>query len=180
MLPLISDGAVTIRPLQSTDAEALIGMLGDADLMRFALRERPYARAEAEEFLGIHFTSSRALGFWPVTVSSTDEPIGFCALKTCHYFGPEEVDFGWVIAAGHQGRGYATRLGHLLIAHALESVGLARVFAGCHPNNAASEHVLRDKLRMRFEQEVVTRQGLRRRVYVTNPDRHPPVVENSD
>ena len=55
--------------------------------------------------------------------------------------------------------------GAVLIAYGLESLRRPRILAACNPLNAASEHILRDKLNMRFEQQVEPRPGFRRRVY---------------
>jgi hypothetical protein len=45
------------------------------------------------------------------------------------------------------------------------SLDLTRVLAACNPMNPASEHILRDKLDMRFERQVEPKPGFHRRVY---------------
>ena len=70
-----------------------------------------------------------------------------------------------MISPPHHGRGYATAIGEALIVFGLNTLGLNRILAACNPANVASEHILREKLGMRFEREVEPRPGFRRRVY---------------
>jgi RimJ/RimL family protein N-acetyltransferase len=109
--------------------------------------------------------SDDTLGMHVVSRDLRSEAIGFSGYRTCALLGTDDVEFGWVIATAHQGSGYATSLGQALIRHALTTLRLPRVLAACHPENAASEHVLRDKLRMQFEREVKAGPNPPRRVY---------------
>jgi RimJ/RimL family protein N-acetyltransferase len=158
-----------LRPYESRDREALVTILGDPALMRLVLEERPLARGEAEAFIDRDFRVSGRLGYGTVALKSNDQAIGFSGFRTCHYLDEDDVEFGWVLAKDHHGRGYATALGEALIRQALESWGLPRVLAACNPLNHASERILRDKLRMRFEQQIEPRAGFSRRVYSAAP-----------
>jgi RimJ/RimL family protein N-acetyltransferase len=133
------------------------------------LEERPLGRAEAEAFLDRDFRVSGRLGYETVALKSNDEAIGFSGFRACHYLNEDDVEFGWVLAKDHHGRGYATALGDALIRQALKSWQLPRVLAACSPLNHASERILRDKLHMRFEQQVEPRAGFSRRVYSAAP-----------
>ena len=100
-----------------------------------------------------------------MSVKTTGETVGFSGYRECRYLEEDDVEFGWILARQHHGRGYATAIGWQLIRHALDVWRLSRVLAACHPLNHASERVLRDKLHMRFERQVEPRPGFRRRVY---------------
>jgi RimJ/RimL family protein N-acetyltransferase len=143
----------------------------DADMMRFALDERPLTRSEADTFVGTQFAGGdELLGMHSISVDSMNEPIGFSGYRRCTLLGGDDVEFGCVIAKRHQGRGYATALGRALIRYALDTWKLNRILAACNPANAPSEHILRDKLKMRFEGEVEPRPNFRRRVYSAASD----------
>jgi ribosomal-protein-alanine N-acetyltransferase len=70
------------------------------------------------------------------------------------------AEVGYAVHHDLWGRGYATRIGELLLAEAFEEMGLHRVQATCHPDNLASARVLR-KLGMTHEGRL--RQNLRLR-----------------
>jgi RimJ/RimL family protein N-acetyltransferase len=158
-------GDVILRPYRNRDRGPLVAILGDPELMRLVLNERPFNAVDAEIFIARHFGPNDQLGYQTVCLKSTDEVIGFSGFRTCRYLNSQDVEFGWVLARAHHGRGYATALGQRLISHALGPREMTRVLAACHPMNSASEHILRDKLRMRFVREVEPRPGFRRRVY---------------
>jgi RimJ/RimL family protein N-acetyltransferase len=160
-------GDVILRPYRNRDRGPLVAILGDPELMRLVLDERPFNAVDAEIFIARHFGPNNQLGYRTVCLKSNDSVIGFSGLRACRYLESEDVEFGWVLAQAHHGRGYATALGRRLISHALESLKLPRVLAACNPLNHASEHILRDKLHMRFERQVEPRPGFHRRVYST-------------
>jgi RimJ/RimL family protein N-acetyltransferase len=163
----IGAGPVSLRELRPEDHEPVIGILSDEQIMKWALDDRPFTRAEAE-FLRTKFANGEdPLGMRVVVCDTIEAAIGFSGLRNCELLGEPDIEFGWVLAKTHHSRGYATLLGHALIAFALNVLKRPRVLAACHAANAASEHVLRDKLRMHFVQEVEPRPNVRRRVYST-------------
>jgi RimJ/RimL family protein N-acetyltransferase len=162
---VIDAGDVVLRPYERGDRGPLVALLGQPDLMRLVLEERAFSRTEAEAFVDEHFRTDARLRYGTVSLKSTDEAIGFSGFRACGYLDADDVEFGWVLAPEHHGRGFATALGQALIVHALESWRLPRILAACHPRNGASERVLRDKLHMRFERDVEPKPGFRRRVY---------------
>ena len=172
MTPMFLDaGPVGLRSFDGSHGVHLIAMLTDPDVMKWALDERPFSRAEAETFVETTFPrGNELLGMRSICLKATAEIVGFAGYRRCLYLDADDMEFGWVIAKAHQGRGYATALGQNLIRHALDDLSLKRVLAACHPANASSEHILRDKLKMRFEREVEVRPNFRRRVYTAVPN----------
>jgi len=164
-LVVLDAGDVILRTYRNRDRGPLVSILGESELMRLVLDERPLTPVDAELFIARHFGPSDQLGYRTVCLKSTDEVIGFSGFRACRYLDVEDVEFGWVLAQAHHGRGYATALGRRLITHALELLRLPRVLGACNPLNHASEHILRDKLHMRFERQVEPKPGFHRRVY---------------
>lgn len=166
-------GSVVLRPATEGDRESLIAVLMDADVMRFALEERPFSRTEAEAFIASNFAiGDEKLGMHSISVTPASVAIGFTGYRACRVLGAADTEFGWVIAKSHQGRGYASALGETLIRYALDNLKFERILASCNPANAPSEHILRDKLMMRFEGEVEPRPKFRRRVYSASSGWH--------
>jgi RimJ/RimL family protein N-acetyltransferase len=164
-------GPVSLRTLKPSDRENLIAVLMDAVTMRHALRDQSYTHDEADVFVSNNFAAAdELLGMRCICLNATDQTIGFAGYRTCRYLDADDVEFGWVLARLHHGKGYATALGQRLIRHALQVLSMTRILAACNPANAASEHILRDKLQMQFEREVEVRPNFRRRVYVAGPE----------
>jgi len=161
----LSVGPLLLRPVRTGDSRVLRALLTDPRLMAYALRDRAFTLDEAEGFLRSGFAGMDDIyGMHVVSIAATDMVIGFSGYRRCDLLDVEDVEFGWVLDLAHHGRGYATALGRALILHGREALKLNRVLAACHPANAASEHVLRGTLRMRFEREVT--EPSRLRVYV--------------
>ena len=55
--------------------------------------------------------------------------------------GATEGELSWSLHDGHRGRGYATRAVRLLVAHALDGLGLSRVQARVEPHNQKAVRV---------------------------------------
>jgi [ribosomal protein S5]-alanine N-acetyltransferase len=66
-----------------------------------------------------------------------------------HLMSADRADIGYCLARHAWGRGIATEAASALLRHAFD-IGVHRVQAGCHPDNAASIRVL-TKLGMRLE-----------------------------
>jgi RimJ/RimL family protein N-acetyltransferase len=170
---ILDAGDVVLRPYEAMDREPLLSILGDPEVMKLVLDERPLAREEAEQFVRDHFVDNLRLGFGTLSLKATGEAIGFACYRQCRHLDENDVEFGWVIAKRHHGHGYATAVGEQLIVYALESLRLARILVACNPSNATSEHILREKFKMEFEREVETRPNYRRRVYAASADWRP-------
>jgi RimJ/RimL family protein N-acetyltransferase len=167
----LNAGPVVLRPVAQRDRDPLAAILMDAAIMRWALDERAMTRDEADAFLdAIDENRDDVLQTHAIAPDVTGPAVGFGGYRACRLLGAEDVEFGWVIATPHQGRGYATALGQAFIRYALDDLKLPRILAACNPANAPSLHILREKLGMRFEQEVEPRPGLRRRVYSAASD----------
>jgi RimJ/RimL family protein N-acetyltransferase len=164
--PTVLDGGpVYLRRYRAADIETLVPMLMDASLMKWAIEDRPLSWPEAEALLKTQFRATDAFRMGTICLAGTDEPIGFGGFRECRYLGTDDLEFGWVIGAAHQGKGYATALGRKLTEYALDVLRLPHVLATCHPIHAESEHILRDKLRMQFIREVRVGPHRRRKVY---------------
>ena len=131
---------LVLRPGWIEDAPALHRVIADEAIVRnLASAPWPYGLADAEAFLSADRKPSepamlifRRTGAEPELIGS----IGFGRRPD------GELEFGYWIARGHWGRGYATEAGQAVIAAARDSLRLKRLHAGHFLDNPASGRVL--------------------------------------
>jgi [ribosomal protein S5]-alanine N-acetyltransferase len=117
----------------------------------------------------IEMMATRKVQYWPVFLLSTRELAGCAGLRP---YGDDEqvLELGFHLRPAYWGQGIAHEAASAVIAFAFESLQVKRLFAGHHPENLASERLLR-KLGFRFtHQEVYPPTGLLNPAYrLVNP-----------
>jgi RimJ/RimL family protein N-acetyltransferase len=81
------------------------------------------------------------LGTWRATRRDNGDFIGWFALK--YIPGTAEIEVGYRLRYGAWGRGYATEGARELVRYGFDDLGLYRIIGVTHPDNAASQQVLR-------------------------------------
>src|SRR5262249_16779962 len=84
-------------------------------------------------------------GRWACVLKETGTVIGFCGLKFLEELG--EVGIGYRLQPDWRGKGLATECTRATLDYGFEQLGLPRIIALVHPDNAASIRVL-EKLGM--------------------------------
>jgi len=112
--------------------------------------------------------ASAGVQYWPLFELATDGFVGCCGLRP--YRLPERVfELGFHIKPEFSGRGLATEAARTVILHAFNTVGARALFAGHHPDNAASRHIL-TRLGFRFtHHEHYPPTGLEHPSYILEP-----------
>jgi [ribosomal protein S5]-alanine N-acetyltransferase len=105
--------------------------------------------------------------YWPVFLLKDNQFAGCAGLRP---YGQDVLELGFHLRPEYWGRGFAEEAARAVIAFAFETLGVERLFAGHHPDNGASERVLR-KLGFCFtHQEIYPPTGLLNPAYLlTNP-----------
>ncbi len=137
-----------LRAPAAPDAPDLARWCADWELARWTANiPHPYALADAERFIvaaRAGMADARTLSF---VVERADAP-GVIGAIGISLDGPgEEGDIGWWIGAPFQGCGYASEAAACAVDFA-RAMGVKRLTAGTHPDNLASQSVVR-KLGMR-------------------------------
>jgi len=88
----------------------------------------------------IDHVREHGFGMMAVTDRRTGDLYGFAGLQ--HLEGGHDIEIGYYLARQAWGRGFATELGHALVAMAFGPLGLERVVAVVRPENTASQNVL--------------------------------------
>jgi RimJ/RimL family protein N-acetyltransferase len=131
-----------LRPFKESDIEAAHVWFGDPEVFRFytygpyqsledtANRIREYCR----QF------EKHGFGKWVVIDKAAGVPIGDAGLMLEEE--TDEVHVGYKIARSHWGQGIATEAAQEWVRHGFDSLGLKRIAAFIHPQNAASIRVV--------------------------------------
>jgi RimJ/RimL family protein N-acetyltransferase len=139
----LSDGVVTLRPLEGADAAFLTELARLPDVV--ATSVPPVAPDPAE----LTVRCARAAARWlageradlVIQDTATGEPTGEIGL---YFVEPAtgQAMIGYSMLPGWRGRGYPTRAVQLLALWVFAETGIARLIAGTLPTNAASQRVL--------------------------------------
>ncbi len=142
-----------LRPFTPADHDAIHAVYSDPEVMRHVGHGAHQTLAETANALRIYgeVLARRGYSFVAVTERETGTLLGDGGLHPLGGKGPD-VELGYTLARGAWGRGYATELGHALVAHAFRVLRAPRVVAQVEPPNLASRHVL-EKLGMTEREE---------------------------
>ncbi|MGD9682443.1 MAG: GNAT family N-acetyltransferase [Candidatus Obscuribacterales bacterium] len=129
-----------------SDGELALRLWGDPEVTRLFSKE-PLSAEQVEKRLLTEIENQEHLGFqyWPVFLkknSGTDEHAGCCGLKP-YRDNTDIFELGFHFRPAYWGKGLASEAARAVIVHAFEKLGASALFAGHHPDNAASEKVLR-------------------------------------
>ncbi len=110
----------------------------------------PFSEAQILERLAREIANQLAykLQYWPVFLRENDEFAGCCGLRP-YKTGKQIFELGFHFLPQFWGKGLATEAAQAVIAYAFGPLILKGLFAGHHPDNAASASVLK-KLGFRY------------------------------
>jgi RimJ/RimL family protein N-acetyltransferase len=139
-----------VRHMTPEDAEFMLGLLNDPAWHRY-IGDRGIRTVDgAREHIitgPMAMVARLGFGFHIVELKEDGRPIGVCGLAKRDFL--DDVDIGYAFLPGYGGQGYAFEAAQGVLAHARE-LGLTRLVATVHPDNAASIRLL-EKLGLRFE-----------------------------
>jgi RimJ/RimL family protein N-acetyltransferase len=132
----------------------------------------PFSPEQIQERLDREITSMSVCGvqYWPIFLLPGDEHAGCAGLRL---YRPEEKihELGVHLRPAYWGRGLAVEAGRAVITYAFETLGAKGLFAGHHPDNAASRKVI-EKLGFSFtHNEFYAPTGLKHPSYMLSPPR---------
>jgi ribosomal-protein-alanine N-acetyltransferase len=163
-LDLIETRRLLLEPLDSSRLEDFVALTANPDTMRYWALGGPFIRDTAERNFALALDRIREFDFgrrWVVSKKG-GAGLGFVDTKlfgqSCDDVSPDEVEIGWMIEPSVWGQGYATEAGAAIRDEAFERLELESIVAVHHPENAASRRVV-EKLGMRFERDVVAKDG---------------------
>ncbi len=143
-LPALSTGRLILRPRKLADLDACFAMdrePGTLDWIDWPeeagswadeAAHRAFIRARIEE------PYPDGMGYWVMEPRARPGTfLGWILMIPEDAAGPE-IEIGWRVPPAHRGQGYAVEGAKRVLAHGFATLGLARVIADIHPQNAAS------------------------------------------
>jgi RimJ/RimL family protein N-acetyltransferase len=150
---------ITLRPAEQEDTEFLLSHINDPRVRATRTSPKPTGRDDVGMFLG--GTMGRKDNSISLLICVDEEPVGHLMLVR-EKMGDETYDRGEIafwVAPEHQGKGYATEAGELLVEYAFGRLGLHKLVAHAFEENVPSQRVI--------EKLGFTREGtLREEVYL--------------
>jgi len=134
---------LVVRGFEPDDAPFVLALLNDPDWLRHigdrGVRDLDGARAYLER---VPIASYRARGYGLNCVASRTDgsPLGMCGLVVRESL--PEPDLGFAFLPASRGQGYALEAARAVLAHARESLGIARIVAIVSQENPPSRRLL--------------------------------------
>jgi RimJ/RimL family protein N-acetyltransferase len=156
MLPSFETQRLLVRPRQIKDLEACLALDRDPAVLRYI--DVPWrGTQDHRQFVVNRITRAYpdGLGYWSVVLKLVPAAfVGWVLLLPYDATAPEEpagpeIEIGWRFLRSAWGNGFATEASLPVLRHAFETVGLDRVVADIHPDNAPSLRVA-EKLGLGF------------------------------
>ena len=137
---------LVLRRFTSADADNLVNLDADPDVMRFVTGGIPTSREEIQNevlpaFLA-YYQRYEGYGFWAAIEKETGEFLGWFHFRPRPGAAAGEVELGYRLRKSAWGRGYATEGSRALIRRGFTVSGVQRVTAEAMAVNLASRRVM--------------------------------------
>ena len=159
--PIVETERLIVRALEPGDVEALAALWCDPAATAYLGGPRTFDAVCRTLRDDLALPEQPTFDLWPTIEKASGRLVGHCGLLDKEIAGRSEVELVYVIAPPAWGRGLATEAGRGIRDHAVTALGLRRLVALIHPENAASERVVA-KLGFRREGEVERPGGVMR------------------
>lgn len=127
-----------------TDIELAIQLWGEKDVTRFICATGEFTQQDIINRLNIEISNYKqfSVQYWPIFELKTGELIGCCGIRP---FQAEDrtYELGFHLRREYWGRGYASEAARAVINYSFEILKTIRIYAGHHPENTASEKLLK-------------------------------------
>ena len=142
------------RHWSDLDRALAMGLWGDPEVTR--LFGGPFSASDIEGRLTREINHQESLGvqYWPIFLLDSGEFVGCCGLRPYASAEPGGTvyELGFHLRPEFWGRGLALEAAHAVVDHAFDTLSATSLFAGHHPDNAASARLLK-KLGFRYDHD---------------------------
>lgn len=142
--PVQSTERVILREFTLDDADDLFALDSDPRVMRYIGDGQTATRADVDTLLPkaiARYVRHPGMGSFHATLRETGRFIGWCSVK--HAGESPDVEVGYRLCFDAWGKGLATEMARAMLARGFDTIGLERIIGVTHPDNLASQHVLR-------------------------------------
>mgnify|MGYP003583676417 CR=1 FL=1 len=152
------------RQMAPSDLEAMAGLLGDPEVMRYYPAPKTREQAAAWIAWNQRNYAEHGYGLW-IIETHAGEFVGDCGLTWQDVNGLTKLEVGYHVSPAWQGRGIATEAAAACRDFVIEHVDAQELIAIIHPDNRASERVA-EKIGMRRVEDDHT-EGRARRIVLS-------------
>ncbi|MCB8946241.1 MAG: GNAT family N-acetyltransferase [Ardenticatenaceae bacterium] len=152
MIPTITTERLYLRPFTLTDIPAMHQILSGKDVLRYFPTTQAPSLAGVERMIQwiLNHWQERGYGLWALAHKETNALLGRCGLSYIAETAEVEVDF--ILDRAYWGQGLATEAGRSAMQFGFDELGLSTIIGIVHPENLASQRVLR-KIGLQFAEE---------------------------
>jgi RimJ/RimL family protein N-acetyltransferase len=139
MIVLETDRLI-LRRFEDRDLDPLAALYADEETRRYfpdGMLTREETAEELAWFRNGHPDDPR-LGLWAAIEKASGRFVGRCGLLPWFIEGQAETEIAYLIARSHWRQGLGGEAARALVAHGMGTIGLKRLIALIHPDNAAS------------------------------------------
>ncbi|MFJ8693990.1 GNAT family N-acetyltransferase [Streptomyces roseolilacinus] len=144
--PFLTTARLELGPFTDRDADLLVELDGDPEVMRYLTGGRPTPPADVRERVlprMLHrYPCTGRPGFWAARERATGAFVGWFELRPLRDDSAEVVELGYRLRRAAWGRGYATEGSRALVDRAFTEPGAERITAGTMAVNAGSRRVM--------------------------------------
>jgi len=141
--PTLHTARLVLRPFETGDAEDLLRIFGDPEVVRYWSSGPWTSIAQAEAMIAEAHQGYQDGGIlrYAIALADTGRLIGICNLRG-FFEQNRRCELGYALGRAHWGGGYAGEALEALLGHAFGTLGLNRIEADIDPRNAASARLL--------------------------------------
>ena len=137
---------LVLRRFTENDADLLVELDSDPEVMRYLTGGRPTSRAEIQNemlpgWLG-YYERFAGYGFWAAIEKSSGDFLGWFHFRPQPGTSLGEIELGYRLRKSAWGKGYGTDGSRALIRKGFLELGVQRVYAGTMVVNTASRRVM--------------------------------------
>lgn len=138
-VPELAGSRVRLRALAMRDADALFALHSDERVMKYWSFPAWTGRTQASAHIERMAREREQMEFYPwvATLPGDDTLVGTCSLFGVHR-EHLRAEIGYALSPALWGRGIASEMLALALAHAFDGIGLNRIEADIDPENIAS------------------------------------------
>ena len=143
IVPTLTTARLTLRPFSPEDAPALHRMAATPGVMQYFPTPEPPDLARVERIIARQLGEweERGYAWWAVTLPVDDTLLGWCGLQ--YLPDTSETEVGYLLGRAWWGNGYATEAARASVDFGFEHFDFAEIIGITHPNNTASQNVLK-------------------------------------
>jgi [ribosomal protein S5]-alanine N-acetyltransferase len=154
-MQILETSRLTLRYITSRDAEALMPILGDAEVMQFSIIG-VHSPKQIKQFIEQRLISYLEYGFglYAIVHKQNQQLIGYCGFFIQSIEQQKEVEVGYRLAQKYWGQGLATEAAKAVVEYGQQRFNFQRFVCLIETRNSRSIRVAQ-KLGMKLEKMIV-------------------------